>query len=62
MLGLAEPPAAACEAGLYRLAQGRSSVEEFLEQFGHRGPDEMELAAPVAQDSGSVGASGVLVA
>ncbi len=46
VLGLAEPPAAACEAGLYRVAQGQSSVEQFLEQFGHRGPDEMELAAP----------------
>jgi pyruvate,water dikinase len=46
VLGLAEPPTAACEAGLYRLAQGQVSVEEFLEQFGHRGPGEMELAAP----------------
>ncbi len=46
VLGLAEPPAAACEAALYRLAQGQVSVEQFLEQFGHRGPGEMELAAP----------------
>ncbi len=46
VLGLAEPPAAACEAALYRLAQGQLSVEQFLEQFGHRGPGEMELAAP----------------
>jgi len=46
VLGLPEPPAAAWEAALYRLAQGQVRVEQFVEQFGHRGPGEMELAAP----------------
>ncbi|NLF68082.1 MAG: hypothetical protein GX575_03395 [Candidatus Anammoximicrobium sp.] len=44
--GLAEPPTAACQAALYRLAQGQLSVAQFLQEFGHRGPGEMELAAP----------------
>ena len=46
VLGLAEPPAAACEGALYRVGQGQVTMAEFLEQFGHRGPGEMELAAP----------------
>lgn len=44
--GLAEPPEVACATGLYQVAQGQASVAEFLDQFGHRGPDEMELAEP----------------
>jgi len=28
------------------VARGQAGVAEFLDQFGHRGPDEMELAAP----------------
>lgn len=46
VLGLEQPPAAAWQAELYGVAQGRVNVEQFLERFGHRGPDEMELSAP----------------
>ncbi len=46
VLGLAESPTTAWEVGLYRVAQGQSSVQQFLAMFGHRGPEEMELSAP----------------
>jgi pyruvate,water dikinase len=31
---------------LYRVAQGEATVDEFLEEFGHRAANEMELSAP----------------
>lgn len=46
ILGLVAPGEASGEVVLYRIGQGQASVAEFLDQFGHRGPDEMELAAP----------------
>lgn len=39
-------PVAAYDLALDRLAQGALSSEEFLQRFGHRGPNEAELAAP----------------
>ena len=39
--------------GVARVAQGRMSREEYLEQFGHRGPHEAELSYPrPAEDPG----------
>jgi phosphohistidine swiveling domain-containing protein len=32
--------------GISRLAKGQMSRQEYLERYGHRGPREMELAAP----------------
>jgi len=34
------------DALLYRVAAGQATLEEFLERFGHRSSDEMELAEP----------------
>lgn len=39
-------PGADLAAGLRALACGRCTRAEFLERFGHRGPQEMELAEP----------------
>ena len=36
--------------GLAKVRDGRMSVEEYLERYGHRGPHEMELSAPGAED------------
>lgn len=33
-------------AGLWEVAQGRMAVEQWLEQHGHRAPDEFDLATP----------------
>ena len=44
--GLETDADVAPEAWLYRVAQGQCSLSEFLERFGHRGPNELELAAP----------------
>jgi pyruvate,water dikinase len=44
--GIAPAADADIEAGLLGVQQGRLSREEFLKRFGHRGPDEMELACP----------------
>ena len=45
-LGAAPPDAANLPGGVRDLALGRLTRAEFLEQFGHRGPNEMELAQP----------------
>ena len=43
----AKPPAGSdLAAALRRLAEGTSDRASFLNDFGHRGPNEMELAAP----------------
>jgi len=44
--GLALDEDAAPEACLYRLAHGQVGVTEFQARCGHRGPNELELAAP----------------
>jgi rifampicin phosphotransferase len=36
--------------GLAQVAEGRLSRETYLERYGHRGPHEMELFAPGAED------------
>ena len=36
--------------GLSQVAEGRLSRETYLERYGHRGPHEMELFAPGAED------------
>src|SRR5512139_1136173 len=36
--------------GLAQVAKGRLSRETYLERYGHRGPHEMELFAPGAED------------
>jgi len=36
--------------GLAKVRDGRMSVAEYLERYGHRGPHEMELSAPGAED------------
>ncbi len=36
--------------GLAQLAEGRLSREAYLERYGHRGPHEMELSAPGAEE------------
>lgn len=38
--------------GLARVKDGRMSRTEYLERYGHRGPHEMELSAPGADDMG----------
>ncbi len=38
--------------GLTRVKDGRMSRTEYLEQYGHRGPHEMELSTPGADDLG----------
>jgi pyruvate,water dikinase len=45
-LGAHPPPEADLAQALEQLQSGRLSREEFLTQFGHRGPHEMELAQP----------------
>lgn len=44
--GVSPDPEADVGSGLLRLAAGELTTAEFLEQFGHRGPNEMELASP----------------
>ncbi len=44
--GIEPDPEADLAAGLNRLSQDELSEPEFLAGFGHRGPQEMELAAP----------------
>jgi pyruvate,water dikinase len=46
MGGVNHDPATMLGSGLRDLALGALSREAFLERFGHRGPDEMELSAP----------------
>ena len=47
---LAAPPAPdrtlQANAGLFAVAQSQRSVEKWLEEHGHRGPDELDLASP----------------
>jgi rifampicin phosphotransferase len=45
-LGAAPPESANLPGGIRDLASGRITRAEFLEQFGHRGTNEMELAQP----------------
>jgi pyruvate,water dikinase len=45
-LGAAPPAAADLPGGVRALASGRMGRGEFLEKFGHRGTNEMELAQP----------------
>ncbi len=45
-LGAKPPPEADLAAALRDVAVGRMSRQEFLERFGHRGPQEMELSQP----------------
>jgi len=33
-------------AGLFDIVQGRITVDQWLDQYGHRGPDELDLASP----------------
>ena len=44
--GAKPPPGSDLAAALRRLAAGSSGRANFLADFGHRGPNEMELAAP----------------
>jgi len=36
----------AASQGLYELAHGQATLEDWLREHGHRGPDEFDLAAP----------------
>ena len=45
-LGAAPPESANLPGGIRDLAAGRITRAEFLESFGHRGTNEMELAQP----------------
>lgn len=36
--------------GLAKVAQGKMNAQEYRERYGHRGPHEMELSAPDADD------------
>jgi phosphohistidine swiveling domain-containing protein len=49
-LGTHPPPEADLAQALEQLQSGRISRDEFLTQFGHRGPREMELAQPRWQE------------
>ena len=44
--GVSPDPEADVGSALLRLAGGEMTTAEFIERFGHRGPNEMELAAP----------------
>jgi pyruvate,water dikinase len=46
LTGVAPAPDADIEAALVAMQKGQMSRDEFLKRFGHRGSDEMELAAP----------------
>ncbi len=46
VMGVAPPPECDLAGALRRLTQGEITREEFLKSFGHRGPQEMELAEP----------------
>jgi rifampicin phosphotransferase len=46
MIGVKPAAAADIDASLEALQTGRLTRAEFLARFGHRGPDEMELASP----------------
>jgi pyruvate,water dikinase len=46
VMGVRPEPAADLAGAVQELLAGRLGREQFLEAFGHRGPDEMELACP----------------
>ena len=46
VMGVRPDKEAHLSAALRDLAQGKMDRDTFMEQFGHRGPDEMELASP----------------
>ncbi|MCS7167759.1 MAG: PEP/pyruvate-binding domain-containing protein [Gemmatales bacterium] len=46
IVGVRPDPEADLAGALQRLARGLCSLESFLEQFGHRGEQELELAQP----------------
>jgi pyruvate,water dikinase len=46
VMGVRPPPDADLAAGVRDLVTGDLSREDFLKQFGHRGPEEMELSRP----------------
>jgi rifampicin phosphotransferase len=54
-LGVHPDPEADFPAALQELAVGRLDRQTFLDRFGHRGPEEMELARPRwAEDPGGI--------
>lgn len=46
VMGVRPPPETDLAGALQRLARGEMTREAFLARFGHRGPQEMELAQP----------------
>jgi pyruvate,water dikinase len=46
VMGVKPPPEADLASAVHGLAEGSLSREEFLQRFGHRGSEEMELSRP----------------